>query len=115
MPKDGCKEDADSSDKSSQHGKNAVRKEDADRHQTKVASHTETPLGVSKWLGRPNHTPGTLPLGKGQGLLMSPTQGQADIIGGNLIPAISKNLKAFLYGWLPLSNAYGISNLKTWL
>ena len=20
-----------------------------------------------------------------------------------------------LYGWLPLSNAYGISNLKTWL
>ena len=29
MPKDGCKEDADSSDKSSQQGKNAVRKEDA--------------------------------------------------------------------------------------
>ena len=25
MPKDGCKEDADSSDKSSQHGKDAVR------------------------------------------------------------------------------------------
>ncbi len=25
-------------------------------------------------------------------------------------PAISKNLKAFLYGWLPLSNAYGISS-----
>ena len=29
MPKDGCKEDADSSDKSSQQRKNAVRKEDA--------------------------------------------------------------------------------------
>ena len=27
----------------------------------------------------------------------------------SLYPAISKNLKAFLYGWLPLSNAYGIS------
>jgi len=26
-------------------------------------------------------------------------------------PAISKNLKAFLYGWLPLSNAYGISSV----
>ena len=60
------------------------------RHQTMVASHTETPLGVSKWLGRPNHTPGTLPLGKGQEQPMSPTQGQADIIGGNLIPAISQ-------------------------
>ena len=48
-----------------------------------VASHTEKPLGFSKWLERPNHTPGTLPLGKGQGLLMSPTQGQANINGGN--------------------------------
>ena len=37
MPKDGCKEDA-------------------DRHQTRVASHTETPLGVSKWLGKRHHT-----------------------------------------------------------
>ena len=27
-----------------------VSKEDAVKHQTKVASHTETPLGVSKWL-----------------------------------------------------------------
>jgi hypothetical protein len=49
-----------------------------------------------------------LKVGKGQGLLMSPTQGQAYIIGGNPIPAISKNLKAFLYGWLPLSDAAGI-------
>ena len=30
-------------------------------------------------------------------------------MGGNLIPAISRCLKARLYGWLPLSNAYGIS------
>ena len=29
----------------------------------------------------------------------------------NPIPAISKHLKAFLYGWLPLSNAYGISSV----
>ena len=78
-----------------------------------VASHTETPLGFSKWLVRPNHTPGTLPLGKGQGLLMSPTQGQADIIGGNPIPAISQPLWGQLYGWLPLSNAYGISSGAT--
>ena len=34
---------------------------------------------------------------------------------GVAFPAISRCLKARLYGWLPLSNAYGISNLKTWL
>ena len=67
----------------------------------------------SKWLERATPTHGTLPLGKGHVLTMSPTQGQADIIGGNPIPAISKHLKAFLYGWLPLSNAYGISSLAT--
>jgi len=39
---------------------------------------------------------------------MSPTQGQADIKGATLAPAISKNLKAFLYGWLPLFDAAGI-------
>ena len=49
-----------------------------------------------------------LAIGKGQGLLMSPTQGQAYIIGGNPIPAISRCLKARLYGWLPLSDAAGI-------
>jgi len=31
-----------------------------------VASHTETPLGVSKWLVRAMPTNKTLPLGKGQ-------------------------------------------------
>ena len=90
MPKDGCKEDADSSDKSSQQGKNAVRKEDADRHRTRVASHTAVPMGTAKWLGRTIPTPETLPLGKGHTEPLSPTQGQADIIGGNLIPAISQ-------------------------
>ena len=59
----------------------AVCKEDADRHRTMVASHTAVPMGTAKWLERPNHTPGTLPLGKGQGLLMSPTQGQAILLG----------------------------------
>jgi hypothetical protein len=39
---------------------------------------------------------------------MSPTQGQADIIGATLAPAISKHPRAFLYGWLPLSDASGI-------
>ena len=69
------------------------------------------PLGTAKWLERAIPTPVTLPLGKGQGLLMSPTQGQADIIGNNSIPAISQPLWGQLYGWLPLSNAYGISSI----
>ena len=73
-----------------------------------VASHTAVPLGTAKWLERAIPTPVTLPLGKGQGLLMSPTQRQADIIGNNSIPAISQPLWGQLYGWLPLSNAYGI-------
>ena len=44
---------------------------------------------------------------------MSPTQGQADIKRATFAPAISKHLTAFLYGWLPLSNAYGIFYCKT--
>ena len=31
---------------------------------------------------------------------------------GTLAPAISKHPRAFLYGWLPLSNAYGISSVE---
>ena len=61
--------------------------------------------------GQSDTTPKTLPLGKGQGLTMSPTIKAGYIIGAALPPAISKNLKAFLYGWLPLSNAYGISSV----
>jgi hypothetical protein len=50
----------------------------------------------------------TLPLGKGHTLLMSPTQGQADIIGATFAPAISQSPRGQLYGWLPLSDASGI-------
>ena len=32
-------------------------------------------------------------------------------MGVSLSPAISKHPRAFLYGWLPLSNASGISSL----
>ena len=34
-------------------------------------------------------------------------------MGASLSPAISKHLKAFLYGWLPLSDAYGIIFMLT--
>ena len=71
-----------------------------------VASHTEKPLGFSVWLDRATPTTETLLLGKGQGLLMSPTQGQAVFIGATFAPAISKHPRAFLYGWLPLSDTY---------
>ena len=47
-----------------------------------------------------------LATGKGHTQLMSPTQGQADIIEATLAPAISQPLWGQLYGWLPLSNAY---------
>ena len=61
-----------------------------------VASHTAVPMGTanqrslfasareSKWLVRATPPFYTLPLGKGQEQHMSPTQGQAYIIGGNL-------------------------------
>ena len=47
-----------------------------------VASHTVVPLGTAKWLERATPTHGTLPLGKGHGLTMSPTQGQAIFLWG---------------------------------
>ena len=73
-----------------------------------VASHTAVPLGTAKWLVRATHTHKTLLICKGQVLTMSPTQGQAYIIGATFAPAISRCLKARLYGWLPLSDASGI-------
>ena len=85
-----------------------------------VASHTAVPLGTSKWLVRATPLTRNLAVGKGQGLLISPTQGQAYIIGATFTPAIyfpslartvtvgSRCLKARLYGWLPLSDASGI-------
>jgi len=78
-----------------------------------VASHTEKPLGFSKWLvrGLPHNNIACpwvgdmvcvcpLPKGKVSGV-------------GVAFPAISRCLKARLYGWLPLSNAYGISSIAT--
>ena len=47
-----------------------------------VASHTAVPLGTAKWLVRATPPFYTLPLGKGHGLTMSPTQGQAILLGG---------------------------------
>jgi len=82
-----------------------------------VASHTAAPIGAAKWLERATPPFYTLPLGKGQEQHMSPTQGQAYIKGATFAPAIyfpslartvtvgSKHLTAFLYGWLPLSDA----------
>ena len=63
-------------------------------------------MGTAKWLVRATPPFYTLPLGKGQEQHMSPTQGQADIKGATFAPAISKHPRAFLYGWLPLSDAY---------
>ena len=51
-------------------------------HQTMVASHTAAPLGGCEMAGQSDTTPKTLPLGKGQGLTMSPTQRQAILYGG---------------------------------
>jgi len=73
-----------------------------------VASHPAVPMGTAGWLVRATPPFYTLPLGKGQEQHMSPTQGQADIKGATFAPAISKHLTAFLYGWLPLSDASGI-------
>ena len=58
-----------------------MQRNDAYRHRTMVASHTAVPMGTAKWLGKQHHIPGTLPLGKGQEQHMSPTQGQAILLG----------------------------------
>ena len=58
-----------------------MQRNDAYRHRTMVASHTAVPMGTAKWLGKQHHIPGTLPLGKGQEQYMSPTQGQAILLG----------------------------------
>ena len=57
--------------------------------------------------GESDITQNTLLICKGQELTMSPTIKAGYIIwGANPIPAISKHPREFLYGWLPLSNAY---------
>ena len=70
------------------------------------------PLGGCEMAGESGIAHGPCRLGKGHTLLMSPTQGQAILLGGNLIPAISQSPRGQLYGWLPLSNAYGISSFE---
>ena len=79
-----------------------------------VASHTAVPLGTAKWLVRATPTNKTLPLGKGHTQIAHVAYLKAGcILRGNLVPAISKHLKAFLYGWLPLSDASGIIFMLT--
>ena len=60
--------------------------------------------------GQSDTTPKTLPLGKGQGLTMSPTQGQAILLWATPYQPFRSPQEGQLYGWLPLSNAYGISS-----
>ena len=85
-----------------------------------VASHTETPLGVSVWLVRGCPEKYSLPLGRRHGLFVPltcvalvPYLKARFYLWVSLSPAISRCLKARLYGWLPLSNAYGISSDAT--
>ena len=46
-----------------------ISKDDAVKHRTMVASHTEKPLGFSKWLVRGCPEECSLPLGRRQGYL----------------------------------------------
>ena len=46
--------------------------------------------GYGEMAGQSDTTPKTLPLGKGQGLTMSPTIKGGNIIVGNTLPAISQ-------------------------
>ena len=83
------------------------------RHRTKVASHTAVPMGTAKWLVwcythyfKPAFTVGDMSSS-------CPLPTARFWVWVSLYPAISKHLTAFLYGWLPLSNAYGIPSLAT--
>ena len=91
-----------------------MARKDAVRHRTKVASHTEKPLGFSKWLER-NTPPYNIAcpwVGDMFCVCPLPTA-RFYVCGVSPSPAISKHPRAFLYGWLPLSNAYGISSIAT--
>ena len=52
-------------------------------------------MGTAKWLVRATPPFYTLPLGKGQEQHMSPTQGQADIIGGHFRSSHFEKPKGF--------------------
>ena len=92
------------------------------RHQTKVASHTAVPMGtanqrslfakrgkVNGWYGIALNNIACPWVGDMSGSCPLP-KGKVPVVWCRF-PAISKHLKAFLYGWLPLSNAYGISSV----
>ena len=91
----------------------AVCKEDADRHQTKVASHTAAPHGGCEMAGaRVAPIISACPW-VGDMVSPCPLPTARLRVWGVAFPAISRCLKARLYGWLPLSNAYGISSGAT--
>ena len=70
-----------------------------------VASHTETPLGVSKWLVR-DYPPYNIACPwVGDMVSSCPLHISKVFCVMSLSPAISKHPRAFLYGWLPLSDA----------
>ena len=85
-----------------------------------VASHTETPLGVSKWLEQelsqkyqPAFTVGDMvnscPLHSSKVVFVwCRFTSHLLSLASRTVTVGSKHLKAFLYGWLPLSDASGI-------
>ena len=88
-----------------------------------VASHTETPLGVSKWLGKA--TPHKYNLAAMQGTrakhVAYPRAGyilRGQFLSSHLLSLASRTVtvgspypKARLYGWLPLSDASDIISI----
>ena len=100
-----------------------VNNDDAFRHRTMVASHTETPLGVSNqrslfakrgkvngWCeGCPNNI--SLPLGRRHEQPLSLTYGKVPGVWCRSHQPFRSPQEGQLYGWLPLSNAYGIPSL----
>ena len=75
-----------------------------------VASHTAVPLGTAKWLVW-DYPPNILAClyGRRHVLRMSLTYSKVLCVWVSPSPAISPYITARLYGWLPLSNASGIS------
>ena len=79
-----------------------------------VASHTAVPMGTAKWLVRA--TPHKYNLADMQGTraaYVAYRKGRLISWWSNTIPAISQPQEGQLYGWLPLSNAYGIFYCRT--
>ena len=91
-----------------------MARKDAVRHRTKVASHTAVPMGTAKWLvwDYPPMIKACL-YGRRHVLRMSLTYSKVLCVWVSPSPAISPYITARLYGWLPLSNASGISSVAT--